>query len=95
VKGLNGTLVRQNGAAAVFGSEFVTEAGQIPDVHHHESKQISSSPLKFKAPGPLPLSDLVEITFEDWRPDFEHINTVHTKATTKVSATYSDKVLRS
>jgi hypothetical protein len=98
-EGLNGVQVRQNGAAAVFESSFLTSPDspqQIPDVLHNQTEELSGGPFRFKAPAaPLGTSDLINVTLEDWQPDFEHINLIHAKAAPGVNAIHRDNVLRS
>ncbi len=99
IEGLNGTKVRQNGAASPYEQTFLTTSGQvqqIPDATHNSTVVSTGSSFGFKAPGRnLPPSDLVKITFEDWKPDFEHIHTTHTTPRAALTAVYRDNVLRS
>ena len=94
IRGLNGTLVADAGAAAPYVSEFVTSAGQFPQVPAHNSDGVTNiGGFRFKAPASAqPPQDLVEVTFEDWKPDFEHIHLSHTRAADAVKAVHNDRV---
>ncbi len=99
VEGLNGTKVKQNGAGSSYEQVFLTSSGvveQLPAVTHNNTVVSTGSAFGFKAPARnMPVSDLIKITFEDWKPDFEHIHTSHTNERPTVTAVYRDNVLRS
>jgi hypothetical protein len=99
ITGLNGTLVGGTGSPASLVTSFTTDKGDLDDVVEGHSKKlpltvIGIAPLSFKAPGASALEELIEITLDNWYPDFEHIYTDHTTASTKVSATFSHKVVK-
>ena len=95
VQGQNGATVANNGAAAPFVSEFVTQ--ELPTIGAHGGTAITvGSPLKFKAPGrPQSARDLVKVTLQDWRTDFQHLFDAHTGPVAAVEATYNDDVIAS
>ena len=95
VQGQNGATVANNGAAAPFVSEFVTQ--ELPAVGAHNGSEITvRSPLKFKPPGRAQNArNLVKVTLEDWRTDFQHLFDSHTGPVTAVETTYNDDVLAS
>ena len=80
IKGQNGALVANGGAAAPFVSDFVTQA--LPTVAAHNGSQLTSgSPLKFQAPPEAAASqDLIQATLEDWNLNTLHIMNAHSDA---------------
>ena len=90
VSGENGTLVRHTGTGTTLVTAITTKVGDIPDIRHHETKTVVG--LGFQVPSSQPDLELLEATVEDWYPDFEHIYTSHTKATTKVKGTWGAAV---
>jgi hypothetical protein len=77
IKGQNGALVANNGAAAPFVSHFVTQA--LPTIGAHNDSQLTvGSPLKFQAPPEAAASqDLIQATLEDWNGSLDHIMNAH------------------
>jgi hypothetical protein len=97
VEGLNGTRVKQNGAAAQFVSSFTTSVGQFPRVPAHQGNTpvlSTGSPFHFEAPGsPKPAgTQLVRISVVDWRTDLNHVFVNHSRADAAANATYSSAV---
>ena len=77
VTGQNGATVANNGAAAPFVSEFVTQA--LPTIGGHGDSQLTvGSSLKFKAPaGAQASKTLVKATLEAWDANTDHIMNGH------------------
>jgi hypothetical protein len=72
VRGQNGATVANNGAAAPFVSEFITQ--ELLPINSHHSQLTVGSPLKFKAPGGAQASKtLVKATLEAWDANLDHI----------------------
>lgn len=69
----NGAKVAQNGAAAPFVSDFITQ--EFPTIAAHGGSQLSvGSPLKFLAPsGAQASKTLVKVTLEAWDANLDHI----------------------
>ena len=93
IKGLNGATVANNGAAAPFVSEFVTQT--IASVAAHGgSRTTVGSPLKFKAPGSAQDSlNLVRATLEDWNANPDHIFDGHSDPLDTVRANFAAEVV--
>jgi hypothetical protein len=96
VAGLNGATVANNGAAAPFVNEFVTQ--ELPTIRGDGGTELTvGSPLKFKAPA-LAVADastLVKVTLEAWTANFDRILKAHTKPTNAASATDGSAVTAS
>lgn len=92
VKGQNGALVANNGAAAPFVSEFVTQV--LPTIGHNGAQLTIGSPLKFKAPaGAQASKTLVKATLEGWDADLNHILNSHSDPLSTPSGTYAAAVV--
>jgi hypothetical protein len=93
IKGLNGATVANNGAAAPFVSEFVTQ--ELPTIAGHGGvEKTVGSPLKFKAPGsPQPARNLVSVTLEGWNATLDHILIGHSDPLESVKATFAAEVV--
>jgi hypothetical protein len=95
IKGMNGATVANNGAAAPYVSEFVTQA--LPTIGGHGGSQLTvGSPLKFKAPAGAQVSkNLVKATLEAWDADLDHILLAHSDPLDTVKTTYAAEVVGS
>jgi|SoiMethySBSTD1v2_1073268.scaffolds.fasta_scaffold02193_23 hypothetical protein len=93
IKGLNGATVANNGAAAPFVSEFVTQ--ELPTIAGHNGvEKTVGSPLKFKAPGSAqPARNLVSATLEGWNANLNHILIGHSDPLESVKATFATEVV--
>ncbi len=97
VEGLNGTEVRQNGAAAQFVSSFTTAVGQFPRVPAHQGNApvlSTGSPFQFEAPNnPKPAgTQLVRISVAGWNTDLAHPLVSHSDGDATANAVYSSEV---
>jgi hypothetical protein len=82
ISGQNGATVANNGAAAVFVPEFVTQTNpvqQVPTVSGHNGSVVTTgSPMKFKAPnGEQASKTLIKVTLEGWNANLNHILNGH------------------
>lgn len=95
VRGQNGATVANNGAAARFVSEFVTQV--MPTIFAHGGSQLTiGSPLKFKAPaGSQASKTLVKVTLEAWDADLDHILKAHSDPLDPPQGTYAAAVVAS
>jgi len=94
VKGLNGVLVKDSGAAAPFVSEFVTQAFDRIGAHGG-TQTLPGSKLSFKAGASAQsLKDLIEVSLEGWDGDPDHIFIAHSDPVESVKATFAAKVVR-
>ena len=77
IYGQNGATVANNGAAAPFVSDFVTQV--IPSIAAHGGEELNwAGDLKFKAPDAAqPSKTLVKATLEDWNCNLLHILNSH------------------
>jgi hypothetical protein len=93
IKGQNGATVANNGAAAPFVDEFVTQ--ELPTVAGHTGEELTvGSPLKFKAPSePQDERVLIKATLEDWNASINHILVAHSDPLDTVKATHVNEVL--
>jgi hypothetical protein len=93
IKGLNSATVADNGAAAPFVDEFVTQ--ELPTIGGHVGvEQTVGSPLKFKAPAGAQLSkNLIKVTLEAWDANLNHIPIGHSDPLDTVKATYAVEVV--
>jgi hypothetical protein len=73
VKGLNGVTVANNGAAAPYVDEFVTQP--LATIYGHGPSVVTSGGvLKFMAPANAQASaDILKATLEGWNGDMAHI----------------------
>ena len=97
VEGLNGTEVRQNGAAAQFVSSFTTAVGQFPRVPAHQGNApvlSTGSPFQFEAPNnPKPAgTQLVRVSVAGWNTDLAHPLVSHSDGDATANAVYSSEV---
>jgi hypothetical protein len=97
VEGLNGTEVRQNGAAAQFVNSFTTAVGQFPRVPAHQPNAAvlsTGSPFHFEAPNnPKPAgTPLVRVSVAGWNTDFNHVLGSHSDPDSAANATFSSEV---
>jgi hypothetical protein len=92
ITGLNGATVANNGAAAPFVAEYVTQ--ELPTIGGHGGvQQTVGSPLKFKAPaGAQPSKILVSAALEGWNANLNHILIGHSDPLATVKATYAAPV---
>lgn len=95
IKGLNGATVANNGAAAPFVSEFITQ--ELPTITGHGGSALTvGSPLKFKAPaGAQASKNLVKATLEAWDSDLNHILLAHSDPLDTVQGIYAAEVVGS
>jgi hypothetical protein len=82
VSGQNGATVANNGAGAVFATEFVTSISpvqQVPTIAgHNGSVTTTGGPMKFKAPsGEQASKALIKVTLESWNANLNHILNSH------------------
>ena len=92
VKGQNGALVANNGAASPFVSEFVTQA--LPTIGQNGAQLTVGSSLKFKAPaGAQASKTLVKATLEGWDADLNNILNKHSNPVSNPSGTYAAAVV--
>jgi hypothetical protein len=76
VEGLNGTQVKQNGAAAQWTSSFTTPAGYLADVLAHSADEppVAYNNAHFMRSTPTSgAKDLVRVSVFNWDSDSEHI----------------------
>lgn len=96
VEGLNGTLVRGNGAAAAYLSSFDTTAGFFPDVPAHQPNNPvtwTSGPFRFKPTRSSSISrELVRVSMGEWDSDWDHPMVSHTRPDANANASYSSAV---
>jgi hypothetical protein len=96
IRGLNGVLVKNNGAAAPLVTEVVTVAGQFPTIKGHNGnapQENTGSPFGFKAPpNPQPVIDLFEVSVEGWTGVLDHALESHSRSASQVKVTYRDRV---
>lgn len=92
VRGQNGATVANNGAAAPFVSEFITQ--ELPTINGHGGSQLTvGSPLKFKAPSGAQASKiLVKATLETWDANLDHILIGHSDPLDPPKGTYAATV---
>lgn len=92
VKGLNGALVKNNGAAAPYVTEFVS--GVFDRVSAHGGSELNTgSPFGFKAPSNAqPSRNLVRAELDDWDGDLGHILNAHSRPVAGVKGTYASPV---
>jgi hypothetical protein len=92
VKGLNGTTVKHGGAAAQFGSEFVT--GLNDNVNAHGGSSLTQGgALHFRAPSsPHASQPLIEATLDEWRGSLAHMLDAHSRPLDTVKATFAAQV---
>jgi hypothetical protein len=94
VRGQNGATVANNGAAAPFVSEFITQ--ELLPINSHHSQLTVGSPLKFKAPGGAQASKtLVKATLEAWDANLDHILIGHSDPLDPPEGTYAAEVVPS
>ena len=93
IRGIGGVTVKDVGAAAPFVSEFVTDVGSFPNVPaHNTGTSTNSGSYSFKVPTtPLPISDLFEVTLEDWTALLDHIDESRSNGSVAVKATHRDR----
>jgi hypothetical protein len=95
VKALNGAQVKHGGAAAPYGSEFVSEVFDRVQAHGGEALSPGSSYV-LKAPGRAQSSrPLVSAELHDWDADLNHILLHHASAVPGVKGDYATRVVRS
>jgi hypothetical protein len=93
VKGLNGALVKNANALAVFESEFVS-ASSIDRVNAHGGSETMPGTFRLKAPGTAqPPQTLVEATLEGWDANLDHILLAHSDPTDDPKATFAARVV--
>lgn len=95
VKGMNGALVRNSGAAAVFADSFVTTTFDQIDGHRpNDPVELPGGRLSFRAPSRAQARDtLVRVTLNDWNVDLTHPLLGHSDPDTSEHATYVDEVV--
>jgi hypothetical protein len=94
VRGLAGTEVKQNGAAATFADEFTTVLGQVPRIEAGGGVEVTTGgQFRFEAPGsPRNLQDLVEVTLHGWNASEDNLLASNSRGSDAVRAAYSDRV---
>lgn len=92
IKAQNGATVANNGAAAPFVAEFVTQP--LPTISAHGGSQLTvGSPLKFKAPAQAQSArNLVKATLEVWNCRLDHILDAHSDPLDPPSAVHAEQV---
>ncbi len=99
VEGLNGTLVKGNGAAAQYASSLTTSVGFFPSLNAHQADSPvtwSSGPIWFK---PTRVSstatDLVRVSIAGWSSSWDHVFNNHTEADPDANDVYRHTVVAS
>jgi hypothetical protein len=94
IKGLNGVTVKDSGATAPFVTEFVTGVGAFPIVPaHNAGTSENSGTYSFRAPNTaMAVTDLIEVSLEDWTADFDHVHESHANGSAAVRTTHRDRV---
>ena len=94
VKGINGAVVKNQSALALFVPEFVTQ--EFDEIAAHGgSETLPGSKLSFRAPSSAQsLKDLVEVTLEGWNGRLDHILDGHSDPVESVKATFASKVVK-
>lgn len=92
VKGHNGALVQNGGAASPFVTEFVTQA--LPTIAHNSNQLTVGSRLQLKAPPGAQVSKtLVRATLEGWDGDLTHMLIGHSDPLDIPSGIYAAPVV--
>jgi hypothetical protein len=97
VEGLNGTLVKGNGAAATYVDSLTTSAGFFDDLPaHHPDEPVTwaTGPIFFKPTRAFPnvAHDLVRVSVAGWSSSWDHVFDNHTEADPNAQDTYSSTV---
>lgn len=99
VEGLNGTLVKGNGAAAQYASSFTTGASWFPDLPAHRDED--EAPVLFPngtgfwfRPTRVATTsrELVRVSVANWSGSWDHYFSNHTGSDPDANATYSNTV---
>jgi hypothetical protein len=94
VEGLNGTQVKQSGAAAQFVPFFTTTPGYLPDVRAHSANEPPVVYINAHFTRSAPTSgakDLVRVSVFNWTSNSEHIF-AHGKADPLAEAIFTSAV---
>lgn len=91
VTGLNGTVVKTNGAIAQFGPSFTLPPGYIDDPAGRGDPVTSGGgPFVFKATSSSAAErDLIRVEVSAWDTDLDHILIGHSDSNSGARATYS------
>lgn len=96
VEGVNGTLVKGNGAAAQYSSSWETSPGWFPDLPAHQPNTPvtwTTAPFKFKPTRVATTShELVRVSVAGWQTSWDHQLNAHTRADTDAKGSYSSAV---
>jgi hypothetical protein len=97
VEGLNGTQVKSNGAAAVFGSSFTLNGSFIGNIAAHSADNApvvtGGNKFHFKPTNvSSSIEDLVRVSVAGWDTTLNHQETAHTRADPAAEATFSSVV---
>jgi hypothetical protein len=92
VTGLNGTLVKSNGAAATWGPSFDLSGTYFGDVVGHGPPVVKTG-FHFKPTSPSTVvRDLVRVEVIGWEADDQHFHSGHTRADPEAKAIYRSAV---
>jgi hypothetical protein len=94
IKGLNGALVKNVGAADPFDDEVIAvNAFPVIAAHNTVNAGENGGSFEFLAPAtPQPPLDLVEVSIENWTALTEHLHQNHAQAAPSVKAVHRDRV---
>lgn len=96
VEGLNGTLVKGNGAAAQYVGSLTTSVGFFPNLNAHQGDTPvtwSSGPIFFKPTRvATTATDLVRVSVAGWSSSWDHVFDNHTEADPDAKAVYRSTV---
>jgi hypothetical protein len=99
VEGLNGTLVKSNGAGSVYGDSFTISGAFFGDVPAHSNGPgdpgpvvTTGNPFKFKQGADAPAKDLVRVSVKGWSSSFDHTFSHHTQADPEANDVYNAQV---
>jgi hypothetical protein len=94
VQGQNGVVVANNGAAAPFVAEFISQV--FPQIDAHGGSQISIGSFKFRAPANAQSSRvLLAASLEAWNTNFNHPLIDHTRPLAEAKGTFTAPVVQS
>jgi hypothetical protein len=94
VRGLNGAVVKHGGAAATYGTEFVSDVFERVPAHGGVASSPGSTYV-VKAPGRAQaVRTLVRAELYDWDADLDHILLHHASAVPGVKGEFESRVVR-
>jgi hypothetical protein len=96
VEGINGTLVKGNGAGNQYVSSFTTSPGWFPDLPAHQADDPvtwATLPFTFKPTRVSSTSrELLRVSVAGWSSSWDHVFDNHTEADPDAKASYSSAV---